>query len=127
MEVFVELVQEDKISQEKVILADCKGEFDGKVLTYFEKNNPNIKHEISFFDDYVILKRHAEVKSETYLRLNKRGVARVLSPYGVMMLETKLEDYKRYADSINVSYSVYQGNELVNSQTLVWKLKGLGI
>ena len=127
MEVFVELVQEDKLSQEKVILADCKGEFDGKVLTYFEKNNPNIKHEISFFDGYVILKRHAEVKSETYLRLNKRGVARVLSPYGVMMLETKLEDYKRYADSIKVSYSVYQGNELVNSQTLVWKLKGLGI
>lgn len=127
MEISVQLVQEDFLSHRKTILADGKGNYSNRVLTYQEKDNPHIKHEISFCDDYVILKLHAEIKTETYLRLNKRGIAKILSPYGEMKLETKLEEYNRDADSIMIRYSIYQGNEVVTNQTLIWKLKGLGI
>ena len=127
MEISVQLVQEDLLSHRKTILADGKVNYSNRVLTYQEKDNPHIKHEISFCDDYVILKRHAEIKTETYLRLNKRGIAKILSPYGEMKLDTKLEEYNRDADSIMIRYSIYQGNEVVTNQTLIWKLKGLGI
>ena len=127
MEISVQLVQEDLLSHRKTILADGKGNYSNRVLTYQEKDNPHIKHEISFCDDYVILKRHAEIKTETYLRLNKRGIAKILSPYGELKLDTKLEEYNRDADSIMIRYSIYQGNEVVTNQTLIWKLKGLGI
>lgn len=127
MEILVQLVQEDLLSHRKTILADGEGNYSNRVLTYQEKDNPHIKHEISFCDDYVILKRHAEIKTETYLRLNKRGIAKILSPYWEMKLDTKLEEYNRDADSIMIRYSIYQGNEVVTNQTLIWKLKGLGI
>ena len=127
MEISVQLVQEDLLSHRKTILADWKGNYSNRILTYQEKDNPHIKHEISFCDDYVILKRHAEIKTETYLRLNKRGIAKILSPYGEMKMDTKLEEYNRDVDSIMIRYSIYQGNEVVTNQTLIWKLKGLGI
>ena len=44
-----------------------------------------------------------------------------------MKLDTKLEEYNRDAGSIMIRYSIYQGNEVVTNQTLIWKLKGLGI
>ncbi len=127
MEIFVQLVQEDMVSHNKVILASTTGSYENRVLTYTEKDNPMVKHEISFFDDYVILKRHADILSETYLRLNKRGVAKVTSEYGEMKFDTYLEEYKRNEDSIMIRYNIYQGKEVVTSQILVWMLKGLKI
>ena len=77
MEISVQLVQEDLLSHRKTILADGKGNYSNRVLTYQEKDNPHIKHEISFCDDYVILKRHAEIKTETYLvKLNLQTTLR---------------------------------------------------
>lgn len=127
MEIFVQLVQEDIVSHEKIVLADGKASYLDRVLTYTEKDNPNVKHEISFFNDYVILKRYADIKSETYLRLNKRGVAKITSEYGEMKFSTYLQDYQCEEDRITIRYCIYQGNEVVTSQILVWILKGLKI
>lgn len=48
MEIFVQLVQEDMVSHNKVVLASTTGSYENRVLTYSEKDNPMVKHEISF-------------------------------------------------------------------------------
>lgn len=124
MELLIQLVKHDELEDSNTILASGKGKLENDVLTYMEKDNPNVRHEVSFFSDSIVIKRFAEVQSEILLYLNKKGIARVISPYGVMVLETELEKYERVEDKVMIQYKIFQNEELVTYQKMIWRLKG---
>ena len=88
-------------------------------------NNPSVRHEIAFEKDQIILERHADIKSKTILPLDGRGKSRIISPYGIMELETEIEEYYQNDEVWMVQYSIFEDGREVTHQRLVWQLKGV--
>ena len=125
MECNVTLKKIDLLTGEETILSQGTGHLNGTCLTYLEQEDPNIRHEITFEENHVFLKRFADTLSETDLRLKEYSMARVLSAYGTMLLETYLEEYARLEDSFSIIYQVLQEGNIVTRQQLIWSLKGV--
>ena len=113
----------DLLTDDVEVLADGLGNFHDGILTYHELNDPVNKHEITFMDDRIYLRRYAEMESETELLVNQKGMCKVVSPYGVMVLESVLLVYERKEDTYMVEYQIYQEEELISHQKIVWKIK----
>lgn len=113
----------DLLTEDVEVLADGLGNFHDGKLTYHELNDPVNKHEITFMDDRIYLRRYAEMESETELLVNQKGMCKVVSPYGVMVLESVLLVYERKEDTYMVEYQIYQEEELISHQKIVWKIK----
>ena len=113
----------DLLTEDVEVLADGLGNFQDGKLTYHELNDPVNKHEITFMDDRIYLRRYAEMESETELLIDRKGMCKVVSPYGVMVLESVLLVYERKEDTYMVEYQIYQEEELISHQKIVWKIK----
>ena len=94
MHVKVCLTQYDLIENTEAVLADGQGILNDTTLFYSEKDNPGVRHEIVLEEKHLVIRRIADIVSETDLIIGERSMARVLSPYGVMVLETYTEEYK---------------------------------
>ncbi|MBR2825507.1 MAG: DUF1934 family protein [Solobacterium sp.] len=113
----------DLLTDDVEVLADGLGHFQNGKLTYYELNDPVTKHEIIFLDDRIYLRRFSEIESETELLVDEKGMCKVVSPYGVMVLESKLLVYERKEDMYMVEYQIYQEKELISHQKITWKIK----
>lgn len=126
MEIHVKLTQFDITRKEITVLADGIADLNGDRLSYTEKENPSIRHEIIFEENQIVLKRLADISSETCLLPDRKGTASVNSPFGVMELDTVLKRWSRDSERWMVEYQILDdsGNAVTNQQ-LVWELKGV--
>ena len=69
-----------------------------------------------------VLKRSGEFSSETVLKSDGRGESRVISPYGVMRLETRLLNKEKANDHWMVEYEIVGLNRPVSHMRLVWEI-----
>ena len=126
MEIHVKLTQFDIVRKDIAVLADGAADLNGNTLCYTEKENPSIRHEIRFDENQIVLKRLADISSETCLLPDRKGTARVDSPFGVMELETVLSRWSKDGDRWMVEYQILDDSgDAVTSQQLVWELKGV--
>lgn len=120
----VRLIQTDLMLNETKELSKGQGSFEDGVLIYCENEDPSIRHEITFEKDHVLLKRFADTLSETDLRLEEKSIARVISSYGTMMLETYMTQFSKQEDYWMIEYQILQEDEVVTYQRLEWYLEG---
>lgn len=125
MELLIELIQTDLLSGTTNCLAKGIAHLQDHTLSYLEENKEPVRHEVFFEEGHVVLRRFADTYSETDLRLNQTSMAQVKSPYGVMFLETYLEQYLFTEEEWSVQYKVLQEGEIVTHQRLCWKLRGV--
>ena len=125
MEIRIRCTQQDLLENSQTILADGKAYLIDDTLTYVEKDHPDVQHAITFDKDEVILKRKAEIQSETHIPHEGVGKSTVLSPYGMMVLETKIEEVFKNDELWMVQYQILENGSIVSHQKLVWELKGV--
>ena len=125
MHVKVRLTQYDLIEHTETVLADGQGILNDTTLFYSEKDNPGVRHEIVLEEKHLVIRRIADIVSETDLIIGERSMARVLSPYGVMVLETYTDEYTLGEGKITAEYHIFQGDAEVTHQKLIWELKGV--
>ena len=125
MEIRIRLTQYDYDEKKTTVLADGKGFLLNDTLTYQELDNPSVRHEVAFGKDQIVLERHADIKSRTILPLDGKGESRIISPYGIMELETEIEEYYQDDEVWMVQYSIFEDGREVTHQRLVWELKGV--
>ena len=124
MRVTVQLIQKDLSTEETNVIADGPGLLNGRKLVYVEKET-GLRHTVTFDDDQVVLERAGEFPSKTVLVENKPGVSTVDSPYGRMVMSTRLKMKSRTPDLWMVQYQVISGDEVVLEQQLLWKIGNL--
>lgn len=125
MRVHVKFTQYDLLENRSSVIADGNGILSGNRLLYPEKENPSCRNEILFEEERIVLKRSADVSSETQLLKGKPGMARVISPYGEMFLETMLERFCRSESVWEAVYRILSDGEPVVYQRLVWEITPL--
>ena len=101
-------------------IADTPALMRSDCLTYFEKKN-GAKHE-DVFGEEIVLKRNADISSETVLKKEGIGECAVHSPYGTMKMDTILEAYEKSSNKWIVEYRILSGQETVSHQKLEWKI-----
>lgn len=122
MRVHVKFTQYDLLENRSSVIADGNGILAGSRLMYLEKENPSAKNEILFEEGRIVLKRMADVSSETELLEGKPGMAKITSPYGEMYLETSLERSSCSEEVWEAVYRILSDGELVVYQRLVWEI-----
>lgn len=122
MKVQVLVTKYDLLTQEVETLAKGQGSFHDSVLTYYELENPVIKHEITFLEDKVYLRRKAEIESEVELIRGEIGCSKVHSPYGTMELESVLHTYEKGESDYLIEYSIRSDNEVLSHQKILFEL-----
>ncbi|MDY3234664.1 MAG: DUF1934 family protein [Erysipelotrichaceae bacterium] len=122
MRVHVKFTQYDLLENRSSVIADGNGILSGSRLMYLEKENPSAKNEILFEEGRIVLKRMADVSSETELLEGKPGMAKVTSPYGEMYLETSLERFSCSEKVWEAVYRILSDGEPVVYQRLVWEI-----
>ena len=125
MRVHVRFTKYDLLENRSSVIADGNGILSGSRLMYLEKENPSAKNEILFEEGRIVLKRMADVSSETELLEGKPGMAKVTSPYGEMFLETMLERFRRSESVWEAVYRILSDGEPVVYQRLVWEITPL--
>lgn len=126
MEIRIRLTSYDLMNHQTAVLADGVGVLLGDTLFYSEKDHPDIRHEIAFQKDRILLKRNAEIQSETRLPYSgESGMSRITSLYGVMELEARLDDSFRSEQMWMAEYRILENEEVITHQKLVWELKGV--
>ncbi len=123
MKIHIKLIQYDQLSHTSTILADDLGDINQGKLTYREKSSDHITHEILYGQGHFVLKRMADLVSETDLILKEKSFARVLSPYGVMMLETYMDRCELSDHHWEIEYHILQDDVPVTHQTLIWEFE----
>lgn len=122
MRIHVRCVQYDLLEGRKTILAEGSGELLNDMLAYEEKGT-GFLHKVMFSDTCVVLKRGGDMPSVTTLVPGKRGKAAVSSAYGVMELETELEEMHKTEKQWMVTYRVISGEETASRMKLVWEME----
>ena len=123
MKIHIKLIQYDQLSHTSTVLADDLGEiFQGK-LTYRESGSDHTTHEILYGPGHFVLKRISDLVSETDLILKEKSMARILSPYGVMMLETYMDRCELSDQRWEIEYHIRQDGVTVTHQTLIWEFE----
>ena len=120
MKVLVRLVQFDLLENTRTVIADTRGLLKNDSLSYFEAGG--VRHDIRFSNEGVVLKRSGEFSSETVLKSDGRGESRVISPYGVMRLETRLLNKEKALDRWMVEYEIVGSGSPVSHMRLVWEI-----
>lgn len=125
MRVHVVLKQIDYNTKKEEIVKDGIGLLKDDTLVYFEDTEEKAKHEISFSNHGCKLKRNGDVTSVTNLRLNMYESSKVHSPYGVMEIASFAHSVVKKEDVWSVEYSLFQGEQEVLHQTLVFEIQPL--
>ena len=120
MKVLVRLVQFDLLENTRTVIADTRGLLKNDSLSYFEEGGQ--RHDIRFAKEEVVLKRSGEFSSETVLKNEGMGESSVVSPYGVMHLETRLLQREKAADHWMVEYEIVGSDRPVSHMRLVWEI-----
>lgn len=123
MRVTVILIQKDLTNREEHIIADGPALLTGDKLVYVEKDT-NLRHTVTFGSDEVILERAGEYPSRTVLKAGK-GISSVDSPYGKMVMETRLKKKSKTPNLWMVEYQIVSGGDIVLHQQLQWRITGL--
>lgn len=123
MKVDVTLTKYDLLTGEVMTLAKGPGNLKEESLTYYELSNPVVKHEITFSQERILLRRFAEIESETELLTEGIGHSHIHSPYGTMMVETELKGYEKGNDYYLVEYVIKSDGEIVSHQKMLWEIK----
>lgn len=120
MKVLVRLKQYDLLENQMTVIAETRGLLRQNSLSYFEKGGQ--RHDITFSEEGVVLKRSGEFGSETVLPSAGRGESRISSPYGMMRLETQLVRREKKAGYWMVEYEIIGAGGPVSHMKLVWEL-----
>ncbi|MBQ6222077.1 MAG: DUF1934 family protein [Solobacterium sp.] len=121
MKIHIKLIQYDQLSHTSTVLADDLGDICQGKLTYRENSSDHITHEILYGQGHFVLKRISDLISETDLILKEKSFARVLSPYGVMMLETYMDRCELSEKRWEIEYHILQEDVPVTHQILIWE------
>ena len=125
MNVHVKLCQYDLLEGTETVLCEGPCDLEKDTLFYWEDIKNGIRHEVTFDDEKIILKRFAEISSETVLPLREHGEAKISSPYGDFRMETALETWAKEEDYWTVTYRILQDGQTVTRQKMIWELRGL--
>ncbi len=125
MKVKIRLLQEDKLEHTSSVIADTIALWSGDELTYFEDEEHTYKHHVLFLEDRVNIERKGEFSSETSLEQGQIGTSVMHSPYGKMVLNTKLCSYHKQENRIAVEYQILSGENVVSHLQMVWEINGL--
>ncbi|MBQ6532445.1 MAG: DUF1934 family protein [Solobacterium sp.] len=106
------------------ILAEGRARFSGGVLSYAEKEDAAVRHEVMFAPEEIVIRRFGETVTEIILNINGRGTGTVHTPYGTIEMETELLRYDTEQEKTTVEYRLMQGEQNVLQQTFVWEWKG---
>ena len=123
MALHVRLIQYDLFENQEKVIAEGEAQWKEDHLFYWEDPAHTVMHHIRFGKDAIIIGRSADVRSMTKLYFGRRGTAQVFSEYGVMRFETELAEYEYNAEYRSVEYRVFQGDELVSHQRMIWELE----
>ncbi len=115
----------DLLDHTSEVLCDAQGILRNDTLIYKENSEENALHEITFSEDELILKRKAEITSETHLLRGAKGKAKVFSPYGLMEMETFTMALEKNDELWSAEYKILNGSEAVTYQKLVWQIRGI--
>ena len=107
------------------VLADGRARFSDGILSYTEKDDASVRHEILFAPEEIVIRRFGETVMEITLYTLGRGTGTVHTPYGTIEMETELIRYDTEPDQTTVEYRLLQGKEIVLQQTFVWEWKGI--
>ena len=121
MKVFVTMIRHDLLQNEEETVYEGPALLNGSRLLYTE--GKNARHCVIFSDDRIILRREADISSETVLYFAGKGECRVSSPYGDMLFYTDLLGFEKTDSVWSASYRISAADGIVSEQRIVWKLK----
>ncbi|NLC97209.1 MAG: DUF1934 domain-containing protein [Erysipelotrichaceae bacterium] len=125
MEIRIVATSYDLINNEEFLIKDGVAHlFDDKHLTYLE-DNTNVRNEIVWNDDEIILSRLGQPSSVNNLKLNEFSICSVDTVYGEMVLDSYLVDKKRDLDNWYVEYKLFNQGEIVAHLKIIWRIKGV--
>ncbi|MBQ6356088.1 MAG: DUF1934 family protein [Solobacterium sp.] len=107
------------------VLAEGRARFSGGILSYAEKDDAAVRHEVLFAPEEIVIRRFGETVTEIILNTAGRGTGTVHTPYGVIEMETELLRYDTEQGKTTVEYRLLQGEQTVLQQTFVWEWKGI--
>ena len=124
-EVHACVLRKDMLEHASSNLCDGKGYWNEETLTCRECAPYSGEDTFVFKPDQVILKHHGETDSELVLYVNKKGIAKIATPYGKMFCETVLLQYHRRENQIAVEYQILQETVVLSHILLEIKLRFL--
>lgn len=123
MKVRVRLEQYDLIEKTNQVLVETSALFKENTLVYFEEDGKH-KHEIAFGkEEITLIRKGNDFSSETRLPLCGMGKAKVHSPYGTMVMPTKLVRWERRQNRWTVEYQLLQETNVVTHMRMVWDIQ----
>lgn len=121
MKVHIRMTQYDLLEKSTTIILETKALLNDSRLIYME-NDGQHKHEITFADEEIVLKRSGKFGSETVLKRYGTGISTVHSPYGDMRLQTKLRYSEQTPEKWIAEYEILEGGNAVTCMRLVWDI-----
>ncbi|MBR0213109.1 MAG: DUF1934 family protein [Solobacterium sp.] len=106
------------------VLAEGRARFSDGILSYAEKEDNTVRHEVLFAPEEIVIRRFGETVTEIILNTDSRGTGTVHTPYGLIEMETELLRYETEQDKTTVEYRLMQGEQMILQQTFVWEWKG---
>ncbi len=124
MRIKVTLIQKDLLNHEENIIADGPALLNGNKLVYTEKDS-TIRHTVTYEPEKLVLERSGEFPSRTVLKEGRISHSVVDSPYGQMVMNTRLKNRSRSETLWFAEYQVLSDGEVVLEQQLLWKFSSL--
>ena len=114
------------LTNEVTLIKDGVGYlFDNVKLSYLEDGIEDVRNEISWNEEEIVLTRSGSNSSVTKLRLYEYSTSIVTTMYGEMILDTYLINAVKNSDVWYVEYKLFLESDLIGHIKVVWEIKGV--
>ena len=114
------------LTNEVTLIKDVVGYlFDNVKLSYLEDGIEDVRNEISWNEEEIVLTRSGSNSSVTKLRLYEYSTSIVTTMYGEMILDTYLINAVKNSDVWYVEYKLFLESDLIGHIKVVWEIKGV--
>ncbi len=126
MEIRIIATSNNILTNEVTLIKDGVGYlFDNVKLSYLEDGIEDVRNEISWNEEEIVLTRSGSNSSVTKLRLYEYSTSIVTTMYGEMILDTYLINAVKNSDVWYVEYKLFLESDLIGHIKVVWEIKGV--
>ena len=126
MEIRIIATSNNILTNEVTLIKDGVGYlFDNVKLSYLEDGIEDVRNEINWNEEEIVLTRSGSNSSVTKLRLYEYSTSIVTTMYGEMILNTYLINAVKNSDVWYVEYKLFLESDLIGHIKVVWEIKGV--
>lgn len=126
MEIRIIATSNNILTNEVTLIKDGVGYlFDNVKLSYLEDGIEDVRNEINWNEEEIVLTRSGSNSSVTKLRLYEYSTSIVTTMYGEMILDTYLINAVKNSDVWYVEYKLFLESDLIGHIKVVWEIKGV--